>query len=96
MLRGVTWPCCLSKVPPTTSLPGAIDGRSIQVDPLLRELELVLDNLDDLEPARIPVLTPYADEEPQVIRTADGGWVRASHAGDTELGEQPEKIQRPA
>ena len=80
----------------TTASGGAIDGRSIQIDPRLEELERVLDSLEDLQAARVPVLSPFEDEEPQVVRTADGGWVRATVAGDTELGEQPERIERPS
>jgi len=75
---------------------GNIDGRSVQVDPLLGELERVLRKVGELEPARIPVLTPYVDEEPTVVQTAAGGWIHVSNAGRTELAEQPPKIERPS
>jgi hypothetical protein len=73
---------------------GPLDGRSVFVDPMIRKLGQTLDRLDDLEPSRIPPLTPYRDEDPQTVRRGDE-WVRAWSAGEIDPECQPERIERP-
>jgi hypothetical protein len=79
----------------TTALGGVFDGRDVQVDPRWQQLEQFLDALETLEPARIPRLTPYVDEEPSVFRCTSG-WVPARSAAHVELVEQPPKMERPS
>ena len=73
---------------------GPINGQSVVIDPLLDELGVMLDRVGGLEPARIAVMTPYPDEEPNVVRK-NGQWARAAIAGDINPDEQPERVQRP-
>ena len=82
------------------AVPGsALDGRSIQTDPQVDELERVLSSLGTLTPPRIPAFTPYVGEDdPGAYLTADGGWIRtrSPHQSDAGLADlQPERVARP-
>lgn len=81
----------------TTAVSGPLDGRDVEVNPRLGEVERLVELVDEIRPARIPTLTPYADEEPVIWKTADGGWmpVRSEPAAGW-AEDQPERVERPS
>jgi hypothetical protein len=74
-----------------------LNGSHVAIDPRWHELEDLLRSIDEFEPARIPPMTPYTDEDPVIRRAADGAWMSVS--SDPKAGwsdEQPEPVERPS
>jgi hypothetical protein len=77
---------------------GALDGRSIETDARLDELDRLLSSLGGLKPPRVSALVPFEGEDVGAYLTADGGWIRARSAHQSDAGladQQPERVRRP-
>ena len=53
------------------------DGRSVLVDSRWQDLAEALASVGSWYPARVPGFPPFEDEQPNVVRTATGGWIRS-------------------
>ena len=73
-----------------------LNGQDVLHDDLIEALTGALGRLDNLQPTRVPTLTPFEGEELRVHRTADGGWL-GTHATPRSgwHPEQPERVPRP-
>jgi hypothetical protein len=72
------------------------DGRSVLVDPRWQALEEALGDVGSWLPPRVPGSTPFPDEQPNTLRTADGRWLSAN--AEPRAGwhpQQPERVARP-
>jgi hypothetical protein len=71
---------------------GRINGRDVAVDPRLEELRRLLEQHVEFNPPRSVSLTPFEDENPPTVRSAEGGWIAGGHVADS-YGEQPPRIE---
>jgi hypothetical protein len=75
------------------SCQGRIDGRDVYTDDRLAQLRDLLIERASFRPPRIPILTPFTDEQPRVVRGKSGGWIDSMHGSDNNADEQPPKLK---
>jgi hypothetical protein len=68
-----------------TTVPGTLDGRSIEVDGRLDQLEQLLGSLEGLKPPRLQAFTPFEGEDVTVLALEDGNWIRAASAHQSRV-----------